>query len=406
MDNLSEAEFEYINREGERIKYSLSRLVNSFPNHAKSITGMSNWLSANKSTCQRMVETINKATNGLQVIEFLPGPKGLSDFIKLAEKKPIHKSIIKLSNESVLRFKNLIHEFSRSHSSLKKLIYSSKKTESGYTDKLKSRQALYEAAVNISGESIDTVFTAFILKENSEDPKYLQQYTLNYYEGINFSEGARPMAVLVAPCEQKINIKNIDVIKDSKKKKGQLREVSLVENLTSKQILDDTDISIEEEWVVIPLDSHKINNLEIGIIKNYQKEQLSPFYGGVKASSMSNYIRSPTKQLNLICFLEKKFEMRSAANVGIYSSISRMVKAISSPDSLWFDRYHDDVDLSLINSNSNFSEKLKYQKANDLIDRIFDLSGCDKEDFCCYLVKVDYPIWSKSYRLYFQYDID
>jgi hypothetical protein len=406
VGGLTEEEFEYINREGERIKYSLSRLINSFPNHAKSITGMSNWLIANKSTCQRMVETINKATNGLQVIEFLPGPKGLSDFIKLADKKNIHKSIIKISNESVLRFKNLIHEFSRSHSSLKKLILSSKKTESGYTDKLNSRRALYEAASVISGESIDTVFTTFILKENPDNPKYLQQFTLNYYEGVNFSEGARPMAVLVAPCEQQLNIQGIDVISNSKKIEGQLNEVSLIENLTSKQILEDADISIEEEWVVIPLDSHKKNNLEIGIIKNYQQEQLSPFYGGVKASSMSNYIRSPTKQLNLICFLERKFVMRSAANVGIYSSISRMVKAISSPDSLWFDRYHDDVDLSLLSSSSNFSEKFNYPKADYLIDQIFELSGCNKDEYCCYLIKVEYPIWSKSYRLYFQYDID
>jgi hypothetical protein len=405
VEKLLEEEFEYINREGERIKYSLSRLVNSFPNHAKTITGMSLWLNANKSTCQRMVETINKATNGLQAIEFLPGPKGLSDFIKLADKKNIHKNVIKLSNEAVLRFKNLIHEFSRSHSSLKKLINLSKKTDSGYTDKVKIRQSLYEAANNLSGESIENVFTAFILKENPENPKYLQQLTLNYYQGASFSEGARPMAVLVAPCEQELEVEDVKVIKSSKDKQ-KISEVNIVESLTSYQILKDAEISVKGEWVVIPFASEKQDNVEVGIIKNYQEEQLSPFYGGVKASSMSNYIRSPTKQLYMLCFLERKFVMRSVANVGIYSSISKMVKAISSPESLWFDRYHDDVDLSLVNSNACFNDKLNYEKADELINTLFELTDCEKQDYSCYVVKVEYPIWSMSYRIYFQYDID
>ena len=69
-----------------------------------------------------MVETINKAVDGLEVIESLPGPAGLKGFIDLAQEKSINPKLIEDARSAVQRFENLIYEYSRSHSALKKLV--------------------------------------------------------------------------------------------------------------------------------------------------------------------------------------------------------------------------------------------------------------------------------------------
>ena len=65
-----------------------------------------------------------------------------------------------------------------------------------------------------------------------------------------------------------------------------------------------------------------------------------------------------------------------------------------------------EADLVLSSHDANFSEKLKYPMANELVDTLFTVTGCDRKEYAAYLVRVDYPIWSTAYRIYFQYAID
>lgn len=405
---LSRKELSLIGREGERIKNGLANLVEDFPNHAKTITGMSKWLNANKSTCQRMVETINKAVDGLEVVNSLPGPAGLKGFIDLAEEKSINPKLVDEARAVVQRFENLIYEYSRSHSALKKLINESSSTSTERTgSKRDARAALYEAAKLVTGESMESSFFACIIKENDHDSKYLQQFTLSYYEGCRASENSRPVMVPVAPGENTLDFEKPDVISQGEQKGDSLSHVSLIRELTSPSIIDHiNDFTHGENWMVVPTETDKNSETNIGVIKNYPKEQLGPFHGGKKASCVGAHTRYPTKNLYVMCFLDKKYAMRSVANAGIYSSGSQLINIISSPDALWFDRFHDEADLGLSGPNDDFSQKLGYPMANELVDELFSMSECNRDDYTCFLMQVEFPIWSTAYRMYFQYAID
>lgn len=405
---LSRKELSLIGREGERIKNGLANLVEDFPNHAKTITGMSKWLAANKSTCQRMVETINKAVDGLEVIHSLPGPAGLKGFIDLAEEKSINPKLIDDARSVVQRFENLIYEYSRSHSALKKLIQESSSTSTEKAGSKKdNRLALHNSIQNITGESMDHSLFACILKENDKDSKYIQQYTLSYFEGCQSTESSRPVMFPVSPCEGGIELGKPEVISNLEEKGSDLAPASVIKELTSPAILDRADeFSYDDTWVVVPTPSDSKSSLNIGVIKHYPKDQLGPFHGGKKASCIGAHIRYPTKKLYIACFLEKKFAMRSVANAGIYSSGSQLHNMISSPDALWYDRFHDEAELVLSSADADFNEKFDYPIANDLIEQLFSMSQCNRDDYTCFLMRVDYPIWSTAYRIYFQYAVD
>ncbi|WP_223668899.1 hypothetical protein [Kangiella shandongensis] len=403
---LSRKELSLIGREGERIKSGLSNLVEDFPNHAKTITGMSKWLKANKSTCQRMVETINKADDGLQVIHSLPGPAGIKGFIDLAQEKGSSVKLVEEAREVVQRFENLIYEYSRSHSALKKLIDDSSSVKEAPNSKRDNRAALFESVKAITGETMESSFSAFILKENEQAPNYLQQFTLTYYEACSAAENSRPIMMPIASCESSAGFDKPELISQDEQKSDQLPVASIIKELTSSSIVDSFDsFSRDGNWMVVPtqLDSSVSQNL--GVIKHYPKLQQSPLHGGKKASCVGVHTRYPTKTLYIACFLEKKFAMRSVANAGVYSSSSD-INNISNPDSLWYDRFHDEADLGLSEPRDDFSEKFDYPLANELVEQLFAMSGCNRDDYTCFLMKVDYPIWSAAYRMFFQYAVD
>ena len=405
--SLSRKELSLIGREGERIKNGLANLVEDFPNHAKTITGMSKWLTANKSTCQRMVETINKAVDGLQAVDSLPGPAGLKGFIDLAEERSINPKLVEEARAVVQRFENLIYEYSRSHSALKKLIDDSNSSKESSGSKKDNRAAVYQSIKAITGESMEHSFFGCILKENEQDSKYIQQYTLSYFEGCEASETSRPIMVPIAPCEGTIEFDKPDVISHIEEKGSDLAFASIIKELTSPSILDKfEDFTLGDNWLAVPTPKNLGSSLNLGVIKNYPKEQLGPFHGGKKASCIGAHVRYPTKNLYIACFVEKKYAMRSVANAGIYSSGTQLTNMISSPDALWYDRFHDEADLGLSGPNADFNEKFDYPMANDLIDQLFSMSKCNRDDYTCFLMRVEYPIWSTAYRIYFQYAVD
>lgn len=404
---LSRSELALIDREGERIKNGLSNLVDDFPNHAKTITGMANWLSANKSTCQRMVETINKAVDGLQVIQSLPGPAGLRGFIDLAEKHKVNVKLVEEARAMVVRFENLIYEYSRSHSALKALIKASDKSKQNQGNKADQRKALFEATRMVTGEQMENLFFACILKENEQDHKFLQQYTLTFFDNCEKTETARPLVIPIGPCEQKLELEKPELISQDDELGSKLGNLSLIEELTSTSVVKSiNEFTRGESSVIIPATSDQDNGINIAAMKNYPEEQLGPFYGGKKASCVSVQVRTPVKSLYMVCFLERSYAMRSVANAGIYSMNTQLATMITSPDALWYDRFHDEADLVLSSHDANFSEKLKYPMANELVDTLFTVTGCDRKEYAAYLVRVDYPIWSTAYRIYFQYAID
>lgn len=408
MDTLTASELALIDREGERIKNALSHLIDSFPNHAHSITGMSNWLKASKTTCQRIVETINKPVTGLEAIQLLPGPLGLRKYIDLVQETKIRAELTKYALDSIIHFEELILQYARSHSALKQLIISSQQ-DSGEIQESEKRKVLHEAAVQLSGESVDTLFYTFIHKENDDDISYLQQYVFGYYDDCQLKQNARPMVFPVLASEDDVEVNSINIIDKDRNSTKPLPVFSIIKDFTSESFLKSTQgATAEADKVVIPTYTGKEAASNIGVIKNYSKDQKSPFHGGKNATVAGVSIRNPTKKLYFLFFLERKFAMRSIANIGTYSSATTLKNMVEDdPAALWYDRFYNEADITLLNSEEvGISKKLNYPIADELLETLFSLTGSDIKDFLCYLLEVDYPIWQTHYRIYFQYAVD
>lgn len=402
---LNANDFALIDREGEKIKNALSQLIEAFPFHAQNITGMSHWLDASKTTCQRIVESIQRPSNGIEAINNLPGPSGLKKFLALVQKQKIPSKEIKSTLDAIQHFEELILKYARSHSSLKQLIIDQTAFDSNDENtELEVRKSLYTAAAQLTGESIDTNFYAFIHKENEENPKYLSQYIFTYYEGCAFTANSRPLRFPINPTEDEVEVKSISCVSKDHKFEGSAPPFTFIEEFTSQEVIKDIDaMTIGKDFVVFPPHNYPEEVSKIANFKHYPNDLTHPSYGGKMAGLAAVEVRSPCKKLYFLVFLENKLAMQSIANPGIYSSGLHLGY---TPASIWYDRLYSEADVTVFPAQSNLAKKLNFPKANELVDSFFSLTNSKKEDFYGYLVEVDYPIWSISYRLFFPSSVD
>ena len=117
---LNENDLIHLNRTGEQLKSAIRNLIAELPQQAQSIAGMAKWLDANKSTCQRLLNVINNSSDGLDVIQLVPGFEGINQFIDCAEAKQIDSSLIEAARKASKTFNGDIKSYGRSHSHLKR----------------------------------------------------------------------------------------------------------------------------------------------------------------------------------------------------------------------------------------------------------------------------------------------
>lgn len=401
---LTSNDLALIDREGEKIKSALSQLIKNFPLSAQNITGMSQWLEASKTTCQRIVESIQRPSNGIEAIQNLPGPTGLKKFIALVQQQKVTPLAIKSALDAIEHFESLIHKYARSHSALKQLLINSNAFSSAEHSDLELRKSLYESCTQITGESVDINFYAFIHKENDEDPKYLSQYILTYYEGCALAANSRPLRFPINPTENEVKVKQLSAVDITHQFQGQVPPFTFIKDFTSEKVLSDIGrMTIGKDFVALPSQKHSEELAKVAVLKHYPEDLTHPNYGGKMAGLSAVEIRFPSKKLYFLVFLENKLAMQSIANPGIYSSGLHLG---DTPEDIWYDRFYSEADVSVFPANSNLNKKLNFDKANELVDSLFSLTKSNKNDFYGYFVEVDYPIWSTTYRLYFPSSID
>ncbi len=401
---LKNNEFSLIDQEGEKIKQALTKLVNSFPIQARTITGMSGWLNSSKTTCQRVIESIN-ANNGIETIISLPGPSGLKKFLNLTQATNLPVEITDTNDSIINTFEALIAEYSSSHSALKTIL----KTDSipqnfDKVAEIDARKKLFEASSSLLNEYIDVNLSIFLQKENDLDSHYLQQSVLSYYRGCRFGENSRPLVVLVNPDIKKPQLDKTNIV-SANAQYDTLPMLSFVKELTSENILKSAQSSPHSSGRLVMnnyLDKSTLS--DVAILKHYDKDLISPSHGGKFAGMTGVEIRNPTRRLVHLCFMKKTLAIKSLPEQKVVS-VSPGFKPMTE-ESFWFNRLHTEADITILQPHVDYDQKLNIEGANQVIQTFFSLTKNNPNDYLGYLMKVEFPIWSSAYLMQFPVSVD
>jgi len=132
-------------------------------------------------------------------------------------------------------------------------------------------------------------------------------------------------------------------------------------------------------------------------------ELANPITHQSHCSSTSISIRNPTKKLVMLVFLDKSIDMRSTVNVGCYQGNQKVDDGNLRACDMWTERLPGFPDLKIANALAPNIASTSSLNLVELTDYQFNFAQLNKQNFVCYMMEIDYPIWSSTYRIYFEH---
>ncbi len=403
--DFSESDLIHLNRTGEQLKNAIRCLIEKMPPKAQSIAGMAKWLEANKSTCQRLLNVINKPQDGLDVFQWVPGIEGINQFIDSAQQKQNDELLIQEARKASKIFNNDIHHFGRSHAQLKRRLaalknqhqvqYSSSGAEA-------NRKAHFQASEAMLGESSELTFAAMVALPNRNDDKFYHELAVVSRQQVSIQSQARPFMQFYSP----------DQLPFATEPKGDAELLGKLEEFDLGILEQFSSVDLKEAYsgysktslslVFGNMDSSN-RPFDATFLFNNPKDSTNPLNGGFKTTTHSISIKIPTKRLVMLVFIDKQCDKRSSVNVGCYPYSLQVERGAHTYDEIWNDRFPEFPDLKIVNSVTSISESCDIERADEMIGYLFDYAKLSRDDFVCYMIDVDYPIWPTTYRMYFDY---
>ena len=402
---LTNDDFIALNRTGENFKSVLNGLFTQFPQSAHSISGLSKWLDYNKSNCQRILNALQKSRNGKEVLTLLPGISGLNEFIaRLKNVSLQEKHIVELENV-VHAFNHQINLYAKSHAHLKRLLNDNKPDETSQNVSLTAQQKRNQhflCSKQLLSSSIKTLFSCYVLTENQNDKEFLQEVAMITKVGIQRSKASPPFVQFYTHPNPEGFVGPDNVTANSRIDTSKF-QIGIVDEFSNENLAQSySSFSASNSGIVFnDLDTEA--PFDACFLFSNPDELANPLVHQSKCSSTSISIKSPTEKLIMMVFLDKKLDMRSSVNVGCYSNNQKVEEGKLRASDMWTERLPEFPELNVLHLNSERANIIDGLKVGEMSDYLFNYSNLNKEDFVCYMMEVDYPIWSSTYRIYFEH---
>lgn len=396
-----------LNRTGENLRSVLRHLVQNFPANAQTISGMSSWLDFNRSNCQRILNGIHKSKDGKEALCHLPGKAGLQDFLIQVTKKPIEQQLIIQAQSAIESFSVQIKKYARSHAELKRLLSNNPIKTSSDRNGLSAdekREQHYLASKQLIGASVDTLFSCYILKESNENKEYLQEVAMISKQNIVRSQAAPPFVQFYThPHPEGFTVPE-NITAESRIQPKHFH-IGVVDEYSTKGVLSAYSSYSPSNSGIVFNDLDGVDKFDATFLFSNPDELANPLEHASACSSTSISIKNPTKKLVMLVFLEKKLDMRSSVNVGCYSGNQKVEEGKLRSDDMWTERLPEFPELKVLHPESPGAQFNGKIAIGEMSDYVFSFAKLNKKDFSCYLLEVDYPIWSSTYRMYFEHSL-
>lgn len=385
-------------RLGERLKSVLKLALSELAPHVHSINSLTIFLNYHRSNSQR-VFTAQKLTDGHQVLCALPGVKALQDFIEKASPHISATSYEKLSKAHQL-YAGAIAQHASSHADLKRQLNALHYKKS--PSKSDNRAQLYYAAKSLLGFSIDHVCCSYVLTVNSSNTHFLQEVAMISKLGIQRTQEAAPFVQFYSHPHPNDFNKPARLTQTSKIEQNQF-SIGIVEPLSSPGFYNAyTSYSVSNSGMVFD-EIPNVDTLDATFIFNNPDELVNPLTHSSQCTSTSISIKNPAKKLTLLVFVDKKINATSNVKVGCYHGNQKVEEGKLNAADMWTERLPDFPQLQVVSLESPQNYITEHPELAEKIAFLLNYSELEDTQFACYVMEVDFPIWSSTYRIYFEH---
>ncbi|WP_448568387.1 hypothetical protein [Thalassotalea ganghwensis] len=396
---ISEQELHHLEQLGQEINACLTTIFNGLPNDARTIKGLSQLIGYNNSNCQRLLKALSIKNDGINVITALPGVAALEEF-SLKSKTHINDNLHEHFSHLVQEFADTLKASGKSHAKLKSLLQPKViKVGASSPSKTCKRENLYYAAKDLLGASIDHIFCGHILTINTFEDEYLHEIAMISKQGVYRNKHALPCLLHYShPHPSQFNGPEL-ITSDSRLDKQRFN-IGIVDEYSSKDLNQAYNrFSPSNLGLIFDDLNNQGRPFDATFLMSNPDELVNPLVNRSQCSSTFLTVKSPTKKLTMMVFLERKIDMRSSVSVGCYLSNEKVEDKRLRDADISYEQMSNTPDVKIVNLNSLPDNS----KDKALANYMFQYADLDSQDFVCYLIEVNYPIWSSTYRIYFDH---
>lgn len=412
---MSEYDLMRIRRVGDRLRAAFRALVDSFPPNARNISGMSRWLSIHKATCQRIVEGLDPARDGLTAFGRFPGVEGLQLLISASATRGVSSDLLTASTAAVGEYEQLLAAHGRTQRGLVRIIESLRIEAAGPEGQPDrdlaedQRKALFDGARRVTGEELRGKSLVAIIRPRTDLPARLEAIFYTRLIGVRRHSYSRPIVTFILggwwshlhPSEPAI----------SGRPKGVASEVppfNLVEEFSTAGIkpvrIGGADA---RTLVVVDLDNVPSDGDGQGpadVTGRFCSTTMpNPLWDTRAKLNCTARITSPARALLMDVYLHHDLASELVPQLACYSVTAPPGDSPDGgPDQCWYERLPDLPDVLQIGRANTPRPHPVFPRHDHLVRHAFTREQIDPEDFLGFRSEVAYPIWQSEYRMYFE----
>lgn len=334
------------------------------------------------------------------VLCLVPGYQAMREFL-LKGKPYIKRSTYQSANAAIESFNTIIKRHYQSHAKLKKLIENNQPSHLNASN-VDKRKAFYHASKHLLGASVERLFSGHILQENSENAEFLHEIVMISKKGIERNKSAAP-CVLYYTHPHPEDFNKPDLITKQSTVKGNTFSIGIVDEHSTENLID-SYVNFSPTNLGLAFDDLKDGvPFDATFLFSNPDEIQNPLFENTQCSSTFISVKSPTQKLTMAIFLERKIDLQSSVNIGCYHSPEKVEDKKLRDSDAWTEHLPGDPELKLVNLDSPIRNSNISNEVIELSDYMFSYANLDRKNFVCYLMDVEYPIWSSTYRVYFDH---
>ncbi|GAA0370658.1 hypothetical protein GCM10009092_38710 [Bowmanella denitrificans] len=402
MTPLNEQDLMALSRTGEQIRHAIRQLLQDVPEHARTITGLSEFMDINRSNSQRLLTAAHRVKTGHDVICALPGIEALDEFVAKSKQLGLDKIKLAEAGKAIEQFRLAIHRYARSHADLKRrLSIPQSQGNIGQSlggSALELRHQHFIACKQLLGVATEQLFSVHILFENPHRQAFLQELALVAKQGILRNRHAQPFIQYYSHSNPPDFEGPQPIQLDSEMQPDQF-SVGVIEPFSSDGLMQAYSGYSAAHSALVFNELGEHHPFDATFLFSNPDELANPLHSDSPFSSTSISIKHPTARLQMLVFLHKDIDRKSNVSTGCYAANSKVQEGKLSSDELWSEKLPDSPELRLT-SYESVMQQLQHRQQM-MLDFLFHHANLVPEQFSCYLLDIQYPIWSSTYRIYF-----
>ncbi len=386
-----------------RLHADLSMLVEQLPDAARSGSGMAKHLSIVRNTTQRVVHALRDLPPDAQTLVKLPGTKGLEQMLAAMRIAGVRPESIEIAQVAVAQFEQLIDKLAGSHTRLAARINASAGAHADFhLGGVEARQALFRAAVEVTGRSTETMISLSAFRQSSDNPDILQRALVSGMLATTAVPGGMPVVIRAGNTLHwdHPEDRNIDFL-DNAKPHGNTPE-ALLKDFTTHPLPTVTSQGTSDNHIQVidPEDFDAPCTLDVFTAMRSNHSFTDPQTGNFALDEVWSLINCPSARLLFDVYLHRDLERRVRPAIDAQLWYPNLV---APGGQRWITRFPANPRLELLGEGISRAASPAHPRHAELTETLFSRVGWDPGQFVGFRCEADYPIWRSGYCMHFQH---